>query len=346
MSVDGIEIRRFVQDDADEIVEFSLRAWATVFASVRQMLGDPIFLRLYPDWESSQAEIVSATFADARRDVFVAVADGRQVGFVAVALDAFWQGMGCFWPLGVDPDYQHRGVGEALTSFALDYMRQHGMDVAGAEAGYDTGHARPDALYRSMGFTPAPAARYFRLLDDLLRSRDANAPDTVEIREILESDLDAVVEFSIQAWATPHASMRRAFGDSIYVRLYPDWERSQSDTVRTSCTSDTTDTLVAVAGGRPIGFVTVAFNTYWEGMGEVSIIAVDPNHQHRGIGQSLIVAALDRMCDRGMDSAVVETGNDPGHAPARALYASTGFTLLPVGRYFQLIDEPSGRRRT
>lgn len=338
MSVNGLEIRSFVEGDADEIVEFSLRAWSTVFALTRQVLGDPIFFRLYPDWESSQAEIVSATFTDAQRDVFVAVADGRRVGFVAIAFDAFWQGMGCIWPLGVDPDYQRRGVGETLTTFALDYMRDRGMDIAMAEAGYDTGHARPDALYGSTGFTPAPAARYFRLLDDLSRTRDSNAPDTIEIRTMVEADLDAVVDFSIRAWATPHGSMRRTFGDPIHLRLYPDWERNQADTVRASCTSDTTDVFVAVADGRPIGFVAVALNAYWEGMGEVSIIAVDPDHQRRGLGQRLITVALDHMRARGMDSAVVETGGDPGHAPARALYASTGFTLLPVGRYFQLIE--------
>jgi GNAT superfamily N-acetyltransferase len=145
--------------------------------------------------------------------------------------------------------------------------------------------------------------------------------------------------------------MRRTFGDSIYLRLYPDWESDQADTVRMSCTSDTKDVLVAVADGRPIGFVAVAFDAYWEGIGEVSIIAVDPDHQRRGLGRRLITVALDHMRARGMDSAVVETGNDPGHAPARALYASTGFTLLPVGRYFQLLDEPqmagqSTRRQT
>jgi hypothetical protein len=39
-----------------------------------------------------------------------------------------------------------------------------------------------------------------------------------------------------------------------------------------------------------------------------------------------------------MDIAVVETGGDPGHAPARAMYGETGFTLLPIARYFTLLD--------
>jgi hypothetical protein len=39
-----------------------------------------------------------------------------------------------------------------------------------------------------------------------------------------------------------------------------------------------------------------------------------------------------------MDIAVAETGGDSGHAPARALYEATSFTLLPIARYFRLLD--------
>ncbi len=33
--------------------------------------------------------------------------------------------------------------------------------------------------------------------------------------------------------------------------------------------------------------------------------------------------------------AVVETGGDDGHAPARAVYERAGYTALPVVRYFR-----------
>ncbi|MDX6413664.1 MAG: hypothetical protein QOH23_1074, partial [Gaiellaceae bacterium] len=51
-----VEIREFSEGDLETVVEFSLRAWAPVFASVRNVLGDDIFLRLHPDWQASQAE--------------------------------------------------------------------------------------------------------------------------------------------------------------------------------------------------------------------------------------------------------------------------------------------------
>jgi hypothetical protein len=39
----------------------------------------------------------------------------------------------------------------------------------------------------------------------------------------------------------------------------------------------------------------------------------------------------------GMDIAVVETGGDPGHVPARAAYEAAGFTLLSMARYFRML---------
>jgi hypothetical protein len=47
---DEVIMREFRQDDLGAIVEFSLRAWESIFASVRHVLGDGIFFRLHPDW--------------------------------------------------------------------------------------------------------------------------------------------------------------------------------------------------------------------------------------------------------------------------------------------------------
>jgi hypothetical protein len=33
--------------------------------------------------------------------------------------------------------------------------------------------------------------------------------------------------------------------------------------------------------------------------------------------------------------AMVETGGDAGHAPARRVYEQAGFRLLPISRYFR-----------
>jgi len=158
------EIRELDDDDIDAVVEFSLRAWEPVFDSVRDVLRDDVFLRLHPDWRADQAEAVRSICANPERDVFVAVTDGRPVGFVAVALNAYHERMGAIEIIGVDPDFQRRGIGERLTAFATDHLRSRGMDIAVVETGGDPGHAPARALYEEVGFTVLPIARYFRVL--------------------------------------------------------------------------------------------------------------------------------------------------------------------------------------
>jgi ribosomal protein S18 acetylase RimI-like enzyme len=165
VKVDAIDIREFSADDLEAVVAFSLRAWEPVFASVQAVLGEEVFLRLHPDWRTSQAETVRSICTNDERDVYVAVVGCRPVGFVAVALDAFHERMGVIEIVGVDPDYQRQGVGERLTEFAVNHMRRRGMDIAVVETGGDPGHAPARALYGEAGFTLLPIARYFRLLD-------------------------------------------------------------------------------------------------------------------------------------------------------------------------------------
>jgi ribosomal protein S18 acetylase RimI-like enzyme len=162
--------------------------------------------------------------------------------------------------------------------------------------------------------------------------------NAIEIREFCEGDLETVVEFSLRAWAPVFSSVRDVLGDNIFLRLHPDWKANQEDAVRSSCTNDERDVFVAVARGRPVGFVAIALNAFHERMGVIDMIGVDPDYQRRGISSRLTEFATEYMRNRGMDIAVVETGGDPGHAPARAAYETIGFTLLPIARYFRLLD--------
>lgn len=161
------------------------------------------------------------------------------------------------------------------------------------------------------------------------------AADGIELRPFAEGDLDAIVELSLRAWEPVFASVRDVLGDEIFLRLHPDWRADQADAVRSSCTSEERAVFVAVADGRPVGFVTVALNAFHERMGWIDIIGVDPDYQRRGICERLTEVALEHMHSNGMDIAVVETGGDPGHAPARAAYEAAGFTLLPIARFFR-----------
>lgn len=163
------------------------------------------------------------------------------------------------------------------------------------------------------------------------------AEETI-IREFRDGDLEAIVALSLRAWEPVHASLRQVLGNDIDRRLHPDWEAGQADEVRSVCANEERDVFVAVMDGRPVGFVAIALNAFSEGMGTIHIIGVDPDYQRRGIGSQLTEFAAEHMRGRGMDIALVETGGDPGHQPARAAYEKTGFTRLPIARYFRLLD--------
>jgi ribosomal protein S18 acetylase RimI-like enzyme len=67
------------------------------------------------------------------------------------------------------------------------------------------------------------------------------------------------------------------------------------------------------------------------------MLAVDPAAQRVGLGTALTTHAVNWMRARGVTLAVVETGGDPGHAPARQTYELAGFTLMPIARYFMVL---------
>lgn len=144
---------------------------------------------------------------------------------------------------------------------------------------------------------------------------------------------------SLRAWAPVFASMKDAMGADIHDAQYPDgWQASQRAAVGHACDADTIHMWVAEADHAVAGFVAAQLHEA-DRMGEVHMLAVDPSHQRRGIAAALMDQAMRWLTDSGMTIAMVETGGDPGHAPARATYENAGFTLFPISRYFKLLQQ-------
>ena len=147
--------------------------------------------------------------------------------------------------------------------------------------------------------------------------------------------LDAVIRLSLRAWSPVFDSIRNAMNADVYRAFYPDhWRVSQLHAVEDVCAAEDTNVWVAIDAGSAVGFVAVKLHSE-DRMGEIYMVAVDPDFQGRGIGSDLIEFALAWMKDAGMSIAMVETGGDPGHAPARYTYEKVGFELFPVARYFK-----------
>ncbi|MEG4294537.1 GNAT family N-acetyltransferase [Microcoleus sp. C2C3] len=119
----------------------------------------------------------------------------------------------------------------------------------------------------------------------------------------------------------------------MYREFYPDWRVSQQEAVEGVCVAEDTNVWVAIDAGSTVGFVAVKLH-FQSSMGEIYMVAVDPDFQGHCIGTALIKFALDWMKEAGMSVAMVETGPDPGHERARHTYEKVGFGLLPVARYF------------
>jgi ribosomal protein S18 acetylase RimI-like enzyme len=159
-------------------------------------------------------------------------------------------------------------------------------------------------------------------------------------RRYRAADEESVVDFSLEAWAPVFVSMRDTVGDAVFRVLYHDWRAEQDQAVRDALSNEQNATWVATDNGTVVGFVsaTVHNDALRDGKaGQILMLAVDPQHQRAGIGLHLTQIAIDWLRDEDAKIAVVETGGDPGHAPARATYERAQFTSLPIARYFQVL---------
>jgi ribosomal protein S18 acetylase RimI-like enzyme len=161
-------------------------------------------------------------------------------------------------------------------------------------------------------------------------------PDThLLIRLFSQHDLKDVVELSLLAWAPVFQSFEQILGAQIYSAIYPQWQGQQKDVVERVCQDrDRFTVWVAQIGGAVAGFIAYALSDE-DHTGEVELLAVHPDYQNQGLGTELNTFALARMKERGMRLAVVGTGGDPGHAPARRSYEKAGYTALPLVRYYK-----------
>ncbi|MEM6518331.1 MAG: GNAT family N-acetyltransferase [Cyanobacteria bacterium P01_D01_bin.71] len=157
----------------------------------------------------------------------------------------------------------------------------------------------------------------------------------VRIKPYDPCHLDAVIRLSLRAWTPVFDSMQKVMNADVYQTFYPNhWRASQQAAVEAACVVDEMNVWVAIDMDFTVGFVAVKLHPE-DSMGEVYMVAVDPDFQGHGIGTTLIEFALAWMKDAGMSIAMVETGGDPGHASARYTYEKVGFELWPVARYFK-----------
>jgi ribosomal protein S18 acetylase RimI-like enzyme len=158
-----------------------------------------------------------------------------------------------------------------------------------------------------------------------------------QIRGFRRSDEEKLVELSLRAWAPVFASMEHALGPELSIRLHPDWRSLQEKEVRETLADSGMSAWVAESEQGVLGFVAAKVVDPHRLIGEVCMLAVDPGSQRRGIGSALTEHATAWLRSSGMRVAMIGTGADPGHAPARRTYEKANYTLIPMARYFKAL---------
>jgi ribosomal protein S18 acetylase RimI-like enzyme len=121
----------------------------------------------------------------------------------------------------------------------------------------------------------------------------------------------------------------------VYRAFYrDDWRVAQRAAVESVCAAEDVHVWIASEESQTSGFVALKLHPE-DQMGEIYMIAVDPDFQRRGIATNLTSHSVEWFRNAGMSIVMVETGGDPGHAPARRAYEASGFRNLPVARYFK-----------
>ena len=157
----------------------------------------------------------------------------------------------------------------------------------------------------------------------------------LRIRPVCDDDVEDLVQLSLLAWVPIFSSFQQVLGHDIYKMIWPEWQTSQRAAVEGVCKDgEKTTVWVADVDGKAVGFLAYELNLK-DKAAEVQLLAVHPDYQNLGIGTELNSFALGKMKESGIKMAVVETGGDPSHAPARRSYEKAGYTPLPIVRYFK-----------
>jgi GNAT superfamily N-acetyltransferase len=160
---------------------------------------------------------------------------------------------------------------------------------------------------------------------------------TLTIRRARDTDLDTVLEIAGRAWAPVFASVNAVLGSELARSLHgEDWRTHHAADVASILAGMTA--WVAVRGEAMVGFAAARVVDPGRRIGEVHIVGVDPRAQRTGVGAALVRHAEDWLREQDMTVVFIGTGGDPGHAPARSLYASLGYRPFPVIQHYKRLD--------
>ena len=131
---------------------------------------------------------------------------------------------------------------------------------------------------------------------------------------------------------------RPLLGEQVFQHQHGQWEQDYRDELPTLHAPDVGRhaAVATLADGTISGLVSWRFDTKPR-HGEIYLLAVSALHRREHIGRGLCEHAIAHMRTGHVEVVQIGTGDDPFHAPARALYQQLGFTQVPVAVYLGAI---------
>lgn len=157
--------RAFEPDDLPRLHAIREAAFAPVFQSFRQIVGEAIAPIAFAAAEREQAELLERICGPgSEHEVFLVEQGAEVVAFCSVKADRE-TGVGEIDLNAVHPDWQGRGIGTWMYGCALERLRAAGMAVATVGTGGDSSHAPARRAYEKAGFAVGiPSVYLYRML--------------------------------------------------------------------------------------------------------------------------------------------------------------------------------------
>jgi RimJ/RimL family protein N-acetyltransferase len=343
IETERLRLRRYEDRDVADILEFSADAdywlarncdWEVSEEGVRQYWEaqravDP---ETDPKWFSLVVELKATGKVIGDVGIGVIKTEDQRHGTIGWVLGRKYQGQG----LATE-------AARALLGFAFEQMSLHRVTATTSVDNLRSWRLmerlgmRREAHFRESDMVNGEWRDEFvyALLVEEWKAQPKRTFANLNIRPLHDQDIEPVVQLALSAWAPVFESFQQVLGPTIYTAIWPDWQASQRAGIEGICSEGgETQTWVAELEGAVVGFLSYKVNAA-DKTGEVLLLAVQPQHQNLGIGTALNEFALHKMQECGMQLAKVETGGDPGHAPARRCYEKAGYTALPLVRYFR-----------
>jgi mycothiol synthase len=149
----------------------------------------------------------------------------------------------------------------------------------------------------------------------------------IEVRPFVENDTDAFLRVNNRAFAW-HPDRSNLTADDLHAQLAEPW-------------FDPSGFLVHETDGELDGFCWTKVHEATADeprLGEIYVIAVDPDSHGRGLGRALTMAGLQWLAGQGITSGMLHV--ESGNLAAVAMYEHMGFEVFAVHRWWATEGTP------